>query len=59
MAIPIKQVPILSGKLADEFIRQAEENESKPRNPLSKEAEERIARVMKEMRAQESRWIMK
>ena len=59
MAIPIKQVPILSGKLADEFIRQAEENESKHRTPLSKEAEERIARVMKEMRAQESRWTIK
>lgn len=31
MATPIKAVPILTGEIADEFIRQAEENELNPR----------------------------
>ncbi len=30
MATPIKAVPILTGTLADDFVRQAEENERKP-----------------------------
>lgn len=31
MAIPIKDVPVLTGELAENFIRRAEENERKPR----------------------------
>lgn len=49
MAIPIKTVPILSGKIADDFIRKAEERERNPTPGLSPEQEERIARVMKQM----------
>ncbi len=49
MAIPIKTVPILSGKIADDFIRKAEERERNPAPGLSPEQEERIARVMKQM----------
>ena len=39
MATPIKAVPILTGALADDFVRQAEENERKPRPVLSEEDE--------------------
>lgn len=40
-------VPILTGALADEFVRQAEENESKPHRILSEEREKRIAEIMR------------
>lgn len=49
MAIPIKQVPILSGEIAEEFIKQAEENEKLPHGNLSSEREARIRRVMRRM----------
>ncbi|MCM1452134.1 MAG: hypothetical protein NC102_07735 [Clostridium sp.] len=49
MAIPIKQVPILSGQIAEDFIREAEENEKLPRHRLSSEDEATIRRVMREM----------
>lgn len=44
MATPIKSVPILTGTLADNFIRQAEENERKPRRILSEEQEKKLRR---------------
>ncbi len=50
MAIPIKAVPILSGKIADEFVREAEEREKNPTPGLSQEQEERVAKVMRQMR---------
>lgn len=49
MAIPIKQVPILTGEIAEDFIREAEENEKLPRHQLSSEDEATIRRVMREM----------
>lgn len=49
MAIPIKQVPILSGQIAEDFIREAEENEKLPRHRLSSEDEATVRRVMREM----------
>lgn len=49
MAIPIKQVPILSGQIAEDFINEAEENERLPRYRLSSEDEATIRRVMREM----------
>lgn len=49
MAIPIKAVPILSGVVADDFVRKAEEREKNPAPGLSQEQEERIAKVMKQM----------
>lgn len=50
MAIPIKAVPILSGKIADEFVREAEEHKKNPTPGLSQEQEERVAKVMRQMR---------
>lgn len=47
MATPIKAVPSLSGTLADDFVRQAEENECKPRRILSEEREKKIADIMR------------
>lgn len=45
MATPIKAVPVLSGHLADEFVRRAEENELKPRR-LSTPEQRAIVREM-------------
>lgn len=41
MATPIKAVPVLTGTLADDFVRQIEENERKPRRLLSEEDEKK------------------
>lgn len=49
MAIPIKPVPILSGKIAEEFIRNAEERENHPTSNLSEEQEARISKIMKQL----------
>lgn len=56
MATPIKQVPILSGKIAEDFIREAEENEKLPRLRLSPEREERIRKVMKQLQEFKFPW---
>lgn len=57
MATPIKAVPILSGTLADDFVRQAEENERKPRRNLSKEKEQKIADIMRRSREFVPSWL--
>lgn len=49
MATPIKQVPILTGEMADAFVREAEENEKLPRFRLSPEREARIRKVMQQL----------
>lgn len=49
MAIPIKQVPILTGEIAEAFVKEAEANERKPHGRLSPEREAAIKRVMREM----------
>lgn len=49
MATPIKQVPILTGEIAEDFIREADENEKLPRHRLSTEDEATIRRVMRDM----------
>lgn len=59
MATPIKQVPILSGKIAEEFIREAEENEKLPRHQLSSEDEATIRRVLRRMEAFVPSWRRK
>lgn len=48
MAIPIKAVPILTGDAAEDFIRNAEANESKPRRSTSPE----MRAVVREMERQ-------
>lgn len=53
MATPIKQVPILTGKIAEAFEREAEENEKLPRHQLSADDEawvKRIARQLQDFR---------
>lgn len=57
MATPIKAVPILTGTLADDFVRQAEENERKPRRVLSEEDEKRIAEIMCRSREFVPSWL--
>lgn len=59
MAIPIKAVPILSEEIADDFVRKAEEREKNPSPGLSQEQEERIARVMRQMREFKFPWEKK
>lgn len=57
MATPIKAVPILTGSLADDFVRQAEENERNPRRALSEEQEKRIAEIMRRSREAIPSWL--
>ena len=56
MAIPIKAVPILSGEIAADFVSGAEAHEKSPAPALSMEREERVARVMKQMREFKFPW---
>ena len=49
MAIPIKQVPILSGQIAEDFIREAEENEKLPRHKLSDESKARVRKMLRQI----------
>ena len=57
MATPIKAVPILTGTLADDFVRRAEENERKPRRILSEEKEKKIAEIMRRSREFVPSWL--
>lgn len=57
MATPIKAVPILTGSVADDFVRRAEENERKPRRVLSAEREKRIAEIMRRSREFVPSWM--
>lgn len=56
MAIPIKAVPILSGKTAEDFVHKAEEREKRPAPKLSAEQEERIANIMRQMKEFKFPW---
>lgn len=49
MATPIKQVPILSGEIAEAFVKEAEANARKPHGKLPPEREAAVRRVMREM----------
>lgn len=57
MATPIKAVPILTGTLADDFVRQAEENERKPHRVLSEEDEKRISDIIRRSREFVPSWL--
>jgi hypothetical protein len=48
MATPIKAVPILTGEMADEFVRRAEANERQPR----RKSTEKQRAIVKEMERQ-------
>lgn len=49
MATPIKQVPILSGEIAEAFVHEADENEKLPRHPLSLQDEEWVRRIARQL----------
>jgi len=49
MATPIKQVPILTGEIAEEFVRQAEENEKLPRHHLSPEDVAMVKKIVNQL----------
>lgn len=57
MTTPIKALPILTGTLADDFVRRAEENERKPRRILSEEREKKIAEIMRRSREFVPSWL--
>lgn len=56
MATPIKAVPILSGNIADDFVRQAQERENNPSPNLTFAQEAHIAEVMRQMREFKFPW---
>lgn len=57
MATPIKAVPILSGEIADEFVRQAEENESKPRRKPNPERQAMVAEILRRSKEFVPSWM--
>ena len=56
MATPIKQVPILTGEIAEAFVREAEENEKVPHLRLFPEREARVRKVMKQLQEFKFPW---
>lgn len=46
MAIPIKAVPMLTGEIAEDFIRIADEIEHKPRRTVSEDKGKGIADII-------------
>lgn len=50
MATPIKEVPILTGEIADEFVRQAEENERNPRRVSSSKQRAVVRELERQLR---------
>lgn len=56
MAIPIKSVPILTGEIAEEFVRQAEEKERGTRHLLTPEQQEKVELMMRQLREFKPAW---
>lgn len=50
MAIPIKAVPILTGEIAEEFVREAEENEFKPHRATTPEQRAVVLEMERQLR---------
>jgi hypothetical protein len=50
MATPIKSVPILSGEIADEFVRLAEEKERKSKREISPESSSIVREMERQLR---------
>lgn len=59
MATPIKQVPILSGEIAEEFERLADERAKNPSPALTPEEEAQVAKVMRQLREFVPSWRKK
>jgi hypothetical protein len=56
MATPIKSVPILSGEIADEFVRLAEEKERKSKREISPESSSIVREMERQLREFVSTW---
>ncbi|MDE7376762.1 MAG: hypothetical protein K2N16_07920 [Muribaculaceae bacterium] len=57
MATPIKAVPVLTGQVAEAFIRRADERERNPRHEISEEKERRIAEILRRSREFVPSWM--
>lgn len=57
MATPIKAVPILCGDIADEFVRQAEENERRPRRKPNLERQAMVAEILRRSKEFVPSWM--
>ena len=51
MAITIKNIPVLEGSTAEEFVRSAEENALKATPRLSDSAKKRLRKVLEKSRS--------
>ena len=51
MAITIKNIPVLEGSTAEEFVRSAEKNAAKATPRLSAEAKNRLQKVLEKSRS--------
>lgn len=56
MAIPIKQVPILSGELAVAFERQAEEREREPHRIVTDAQRQVVKDMMRSLKEYKPSW---
>ena len=56
MATRIKTVPILTGELAEEFIRQAEENQHAPRRTSSSRQRATVREMERQLREYIPSW---
>ncbi len=56
MATPIKPVPILSGEIADEFVRIADEQLNRPRKQLSVEQEMNVREIVGQLNSYKPSW---
>ena len=56
MAIPIKQVPILSGEIAEAFERQAEEREREPHRIVTDEQRKVVEDMMRSLKEYKPSW---
>lgn len=56
MAIPIKQVPILSGEIAEEFERRAEERERSPHRIVTEEQRQVVKDMMRSLKEFKPSW---
>ena len=56
MATPIKSVPILSGDIAMDFVREADERLDAPRNYLTPEQEENVREIVSQLNNYKPSW---
>lgn len=59
MAITIKNIPVLEGATADDFVRSAEKNAEKKTPQLSKEDKDRLSKLLEKSRSFRFNWKWK